>query len=557
MNIIDNFSSYAWTIPLRAKSDAADALQLWHCIVENQSGEHLKILITNNGELLSNTVTAWCGEHGIDHLLTAPYTSSHNGHVEQLHRTLLDKVQTMCLACNAPTSLWDEFCATAAYLTVLTAMSSLNGKTPFKLWFRHPPSLSHLHKIGCRAFALVLIHNPKLLQHSVPCVLIGYTPHAKAYHLWNPATGRVFNSYHITFVEHLDTLPANLLPGTLVNVDDGGLPPSWDAIASTPTTPLFNPSLPPPDFINPVPSSINNPSSSHPTIISNSSVQLPTPPELSHGTVTIPPNLPTNLPNTSTSISNSLVPSGPILSELTDLSSSVVPSSIVVTPSSPPCPHPSPPQVHPPAPPLLHHLPCTPVPFSCEDSCNGLLPDSRLPGALSDVCTSALHCQEECTTLCAMQLDDHTQAFLAEFAPLHQTHLLLAVDLDQNSSFSSLSIDDVLSALSDGTIEPVLDSSDEPSWAQALASPEHKYWIAGGCNELKSLEDLKVFVLVPHSKIPCGQCPLKGKLVCKWKQDDVGNMVHYKVRYVVKGYAQHYGINYDKTTAPTVCLESF
>jgi len=92
MNIINDFSSYVWTVPLRAKSDAADVLQVWHRLVENQSGECLKILVTDNGELLSNAVVMWCGEHGIEHLLTTPYTSSHNGHVERLHRTLLDKV---------------------------------------------------------------------------------------------------------------------------------------------------------------------------------------------------------------------------------------------------------------------------------------------------------------------------------------------------------------------------------------------------------------------------------------------------------------------------------
>ena len=81
--------------------------------------------------------------------------------------------------------------------------------------------------------------------------------------------------------------------------------------------------------------------------------------------------------------------------------------------------------------------------------------------------------------------------------------------------------------------------------------------LAGGRDELKSLKDLKVFVLVPRSEIPCRQRPLKGKLVCKQKRDEMGNVVCYKVRYVAKGYAQHYGIDYDKTTAPTVCLESF
>ena len=119
-------------------------------------------------------------------------------------------------------------------------------------------------------------------------------------------------------------------------------------------------------------------------------------------------------------------------------------------------------------------------------------------------------------------------------------------------------IDDVLSALSDGSFEPSpTDLNDEPTWEQAMASGEREYWIAGGRDELKSLEDLQVFVLVPRTDIPCGQRPLKGKLVCKCKRDETGKIVRYKVRYVAKGFAQRYGIDYDKTNAPTVRLESF
>ena len=50
---------------------------------------------------------------------------------------------------------------------------------------------------------------------------------------------------------------------------------------------------------------------------------------------------------------------------------------------------------------------------------------------------------------------------------------------------------------------------------------------------------------------------MHGKLVCKCKHDDLGTIMCYKVRYVVKGYAQCYGVDYDKMTAPTAHLESF
>jgi hypothetical protein len=138
---------------------------------------------------------------------------------------------------------------------------------------------------------------------------------------------------------------------------------------------------------------------------------------------------------------------------------------------------------------------------------------------------------------------------------MRDTHHLIAADLDLGDM--SFSLEEVLSAISDGSVEPILDSGDDPTWAEALASPDREYWIAGGRDELKSLEDLQVFILVPRSEVPRGQRPLKGKLVCKRKRDDEGNIVRYKVRYVAKGYAQRYGIDYDKTTSPTTRLESF
>ena len=40
------------------------------------------------------------------------------------------------------------------------------------------------------------------------------------------------------------------------------------------------------------------------------------------------------------------------------------------------------------------------------------------------------------------------------------------------------------------------------------------------------------------------------------KLDNPNNVVKYKARYVAKGYAQRWGINYDQTFAPTACLST-
>jgi transposase InsO family protein len=91
MNVIDNFSSFIWSLPLRNKEEAASVLQLWHRAVENQSGHHLKILVSDNGELISKSMQDWASLHGINHQRIAPYTSAHNGCAKRLHRTLLGK----------------------------------------------------------------------------------------------------------------------------------------------------------------------------------------------------------------------------------------------------------------------------------------------------------------------------------------------------------------------------------------------------------------------------------------------------------------------------------
>jgi hypothetical protein len=151
-------------------------------------------------------------------------------------------------------------------------------------------------------------------------------------------------------------------------------------------------------------------------------------------------------------------------------------------------------------------------------------------------------------------LDDCMSAFLSEFVPFIDSHSLLPIDISDLCDFS---VDSVLSAITNGSLEPSADLDNDPLWAKAMASPEHEFWTAGACDEIHSLENLQVFTLISHSELPKGKRPLKGKLVCKCKRDDTSKVVRYKVPYIAKGFAQRAGINYDKTTALTAWLELF
>ena len=76
MHVIDDFSSYIWSLPLRSKGNVASVLQLWQKHVTMQTGLPLKILVTNNGELVSKSMKEWCLSLEIDHVVIAPHTSA-------------------------------------------------------------------------------------------------------------------------------------------------------------------------------------------------------------------------------------------------------------------------------------------------------------------------------------------------------------------------------------------------------------------------------------------------------------------------------------------------
>ena len=91
MNIVDDFTSFPWSIPLKAFLQ----LQVWERARENETGLRVGIYCTDNGELKSDNMATWLASRGTDHQYTAPNTSVHIGCVKRMHRTLMGKSRTM------------------------------------------------------------------------------------------------------------------------------------------------------------------------------------------------------------------------------------------------------------------------------------------------------------------------------------------------------------------------------------------------------------------------------------------------------------------------------
>lgn len=97
---------------------------------------------------------------------------------------------------------------------------------------------------------------------------------------------------------------------------------------------------------------------------------------------------------------------------------------------------------------------------------------------------------------------------------------------------------------------------DEPTFREAMKSPDSAKWTLGIQDELKSLKEMGVYKLVPHSDIPAGRKILRGKWVLILKRDELGDPVRHKACFVALGYEQIFGQDYGDTTSPIARMES-
>jgi hypothetical protein len=94
-------------------------------------------------------------------------------------------------------------------------------------------------------------------------------------------------------------------------------------------------------------------------------------------------------------------------------------------------------------------------------------------------------------------------------------------------------------------------AAEEPSSVEeALATPA---WKKAMEEEMSCIMDNKTWTL---SSLPARQRAIGLKWVFKLKKDPDGNIVKYKARLVVKGYAQRQGVDFDEVFAPVARMET-
>jgi len=112
-------------------------------------------LRTDNGkEYMSSELKDYLRKEGIQHQLRVPDTPQQNGVAERKNRSLTESAKSMLLNADLDNRFWGEAILTAAYLQNRITSHCID-KTPFELFLREKPDLSHIKVFGSKVYSLI------------------------------------------------------------------------------------------------------------------------------------------------------------------------------------------------------------------------------------------------------------------------------------------------------------------------------------------------------------------------------------------------------------------
>ena len=197
ITFIDDYSRYKYLYLRHSKDEALGTFKVFKDEIENQRGNHIKIVRSDRGgdyygKYIENrqalgAFAQFLQENGIVTQYTMHSSSDQNGVVERRNRTLMDMVRSMRSNTKIPQYLWSEALKTAVYI-LNRVPTKVVPKTPFKLFKGWKPSLRHICVWGCPSE--VRIYNPqekKLDPRTISGYFIGYVERSKGYRFYCPS----------------------------------------------------------------------------------------------------------------------------------------------------------------------------------------------------------------------------------------------------------------------------------------------------------------------------------------------------------------------------------
>jgi hypothetical protein len=130
--ILDDFTHYLWTFPLKLKSDTLTTLSNFFAYVATQFGSTVKVIQCDNGHEFDNSSTrTFFLSKGTQLRMSCPYTSSQNGKAECIIRSINNVIHTLLIQASLPGCYWDEGLHTVTYLLNRLLSKTIQGEGGF------------------------------------------------------------------------------------------------------------------------------------------------------------------------------------------------------------------------------------------------------------------------------------------------------------------------------------------------------------------------------------------------------------------------------------------
>lgn len=140
----DDYSHMRTVFFIKHKSEVKEYLQSFLKRCEKILPHGVQTLRTGNGlEFVNRDVKELTRSLGIRHEKTVAYSPEKNGATERENRTVVETAKTLLHAKRLNIKLWAKAINTAVHVLNRTGPSIVKGVTPYELWHKEQPDISH------------------------------------------------------------------------------------------------------------------------------------------------------------------------------------------------------------------------------------------------------------------------------------------------------------------------------------------------------------------------------------------------------------------------------
>ena len=184
VEFVDVGSRFAFMFPIASLDQICAKYITFRNIVNTQLGLKVKMFHSDgHGSYTSSELLRILEGDGTLQKIRSPYCPEQNAIAERRIRTVVEVAHTLLLHSCIPIICWEDAVCHANYIRNRVATKSIQGKTPFEVFWKRKPNLEWVKPFGCLCYVLIHqdIRQGKFAATSVPGVLLGISDQHSGY----------------------------------------------------------------------------------------------------------------------------------------------------------------------------------------------------------------------------------------------------------------------------------------------------------------------------------------------------------------------------------------